>query len=164
MSDQQSSGGAQPNHTELTADIVSAYVSKNSVRPADLPELIGSVYTALRNVAGPAMKQQEPKPTPPVNPKKSVTPDYLISLEDGRRYKSLKRHLRGRGLTPEQYREKWGLAFDYPMVAPNYAKTRSDLAKKLGLGRMRSKVPHRATAIVEKITAPAPKKRGRKKA
>jgi predicted transcriptional regulator len=164
VSDQQSSGGAEPNHTELTADIVSAYVSKNSVRPADLPDLIGSVYAALRNVTTPATKQLEPKPTPPVNPKKSVTPDYLISLEDGRRYKSLKRHLRGKGLSPEQYREKWGLPFDYPMVAPNYARTRSELAKKLGLGRMRSKMAQRTTAVVEKITAPALKKRGRKKA
>jgi predicted transcriptional regulator len=150
--------GAEPKFTELAADIVSAYVAKNSVRPADLPELIAAVHGALRNLANPAAKEAAPKLTPPVNPKKSITPDHLISLEDGRRYKSLRRHLRGRGLTPEQYRAKWGLPHDYPMVAPNYAKTRSELAKKLGLGRLRSKEARKPAAA----PAPAPKKRGRK--
>jgi predicted transcriptional regulator len=164
LSDQLAPGGAEPNYTELTADIVSAYVSKNSVRPADLPDLIGSIHGALRSVAAPAAKPEAAKPTPPVNPKKSVTPDYLISLEDGKHYKSLKRHLRGKGLTPEQYRERWGLPYDYPMVAPNYAKTRSDLAKSMGLGQQRKKAAQpKAAAVAATITAPAPKKPGRKK-
>ncbi len=163
MTDQLASGG-QPNYTELTADIVSAYVAKNSVRPADLPDLIASVHAALQSATKPAENVEEAKPTPPVTPKKSITPDFLISLEDGRRYKSLKRHLRGRGLTPEEYRKKWGLPHDYPMVAPNYAKARSDLAKSMGLGQVRRKVAEKAVAVVAKITGPAPKTRGRKKA
>ena len=139
MSDQLTSCGEQPNLTELTADIVSAFVSKNSLRPADLPELISSIHASLASVGSPAPKQEAEKPTPSVNPKKSITPDYLISLEDGKRYKSMKRHLGLRGLTPEQYREKWGLPVDYPMVAPNYAKARSELAKEMGLGQQRRK-------------------------
>jgi predicted transcriptional regulator len=162
LTDQIARGGAQPNHTELTADIVSAYVTNNSIRPADLPELIGSVHAALRNVTSPAPRHEE-RPTPPVNPKKTVSPDYLISLEDGRRYKTLKRHLKGRGLTPEQYKNKWGLPHDYPMVAPNYAKTRSDLAKQLGLGKMRSTVAHKAVAVVENVSNALPKKRRARK-
>jgi predicted transcriptional regulator len=122
----------------LAADIVSAYVSKNSVRPADLADLIGVVHTALRGLGD--VPQPEPqKLEPPVSIKKSITPDYLISLEDGRGYKSLKRHLTGRGLTPDQYRQKWGLPSDYPMVAQNYAQRRSELAKSLGLGQFRRK-------------------------
>jgi predicted transcriptional regulator len=124
-----------PDYTTLAADIVSAYVARNSVRATDLPDLIASVHAALKALGSP---QPEPeRPQPPVPIKKSVTPDYIVSLEDGRRYRSLKRHLRVRGLTPDQYREKWGLPRDYPMVAPNYAKVRSDLAKSLGLGQVR---------------------------
>ena len=159
MTDQLASG-AEPNYAELTADIVSAYVSKNNVRPADLPELIGSVHAALRNASSPAPTQEAAKPTPAVNPKKSVTPDYLVSLEDGRQYKSLKRHLAGRGLTPDQYRQKWGLPYDYPMVAPNYVKVRSELAKKLGLGQVRTKVAEKAAKLAATVTSA---KRGRKK-
>ena len=131
---------------------MSAFVSNNSVKPADLPALIGSVHTALRDVGQPAAKVEEPKPTPPVSVKKSITADYLISLEDGKHYRSLKRHLAGRGLTPEQYREKWGLPRDYPMVAPNYAAKRSELAKSMGLGRKAK----------EEAAAAAPAKRGRR--
>lgn len=156
-----------PNYIELAADIVSAFVSNNSVPTADLPNLIGSVHAALQNVSQPAAKQEEAKPTPAVSIKKSVTPDYLISLEDGRQYKSLKRHLTKLGLTPEAYRQKWDLPRDYPMVAANYAAKRSELAKSIGLGQMRSKPAQvKAAANDTENTAPAkaPAKRGRKKA
>ena len=125
------------NHIDLAADIVSAFVSNNAVPSAELPALIASVHSALAKVANGQTEKPAEAPVPPVSIKKSITPDFLISLEDGRRYKSLKRHLKGRGLTPEQYREKWGLPRDYPMVAPNYAKQRSELAKALGLGQLR---------------------------
>jgi predicted transcriptional regulator len=117
----------------LSADVVAAYVSNNSVPQADLPSLIATVHTALRDAA--SGKQQAEKLEPPVSVKKSITANHLISMEDGRPYKSLKRHLTARGLTPAQYREKWSLPFDYPMVAPNYSKARSELAKALGLGQ-----------------------------
>jgi predicted transcriptional regulator len=155
------------NYIELAADIVSAFVSNNSVPAADLPTLIGTVHAALQNVGQPAAKQEEPKPTPAVSIKKSVSPDYLISLEDGKQYKSLKRHLTKLGLTPEAYREKWGLPRDYPMVAANYAAKRSELAKSIGLGQIRSKTTRtKAAANDTESTAPAkaPAKRGRKKA
>ncbi|MFE1603265.1 MucR family transcriptional regulator [Methylobacterium sp. ID0610] len=130
------SEGNTADHLALVGDIVSAYVSKNSVPASELPALIQSVYESLGSLG----KSAAPEPVkldPPVPIKKSVTPDYLISLEDGRQYKSLKRHLTTRGLTPEQYREKWGLPYDYPMVAANYAAQRSELAKTIGLGRKR---------------------------
>ena len=127
----------QNDYIEITADIVSAYVSKNSVRAAELPGLIHSIHSTLAKVVSGAAEAPKEELHPPVPIKKSITPDFLISLEDGKRYKSLKRHLSGRGLTPDQYREKWGLARDYPMVAPNYAKQRSELAKSLGLGQLR---------------------------
>lgn len=122
---------------ELTADIVAAYVSANSVAPAELPTLILSVHKALGGVAN-GVVEPEPAPKEPAVPiKKSITPDYLICLEDGRRFKSLKRHLRSRyAMSPEDYRAKWGLPKDYPMVAPNYARARSDLAKRMGLGQV----------------------------
>jgi predicted transcriptional regulator len=142
---------------ELTSEIVSAFVANNKLAAAELPEIIASVHGALLGLS--EKKAPEPEKLTPIVPiKKSITADYLISLEDGRRYKSLKRHLSGRGLTPAAYREKWGLARDYPMVAPNYAKQRSELAKALGLGQQRRK-------NVEKPAAPpAPKRRGRPKA
>ena len=128
---------AIPNYIELASDIVSAFVAKNAVAPSELPALIHSVHSALQGAANGGAKPAEP-PTPAVAVKKSITPDYLISLEDGRRYKSLKRHLRtSYGMTPEEYRAKWGLPADYPMVAPNYAKRRSELAKSMGLGQKR---------------------------
>src|ERR671910_1940325 len=125
-----------PDFNALTAEVVSAYVANNSLRPADIPDLIASVHQALQGLSAPPQAEPE-KREPPVSIRKSVTPDFLISMEDGRRYKSLKRHLTGRGLTPEQYREKWGLPSNYPMVAPNYAKQRSELAKTIGLGQIR---------------------------
>jgi predicted transcriptional regulator len=126
------------NVVELTASVVSAYVSNNSISPFDLPGLIASVHASIKGLSAPAAAQEAEKPVPPVSIKKSVTPDYLISLEDGKRYKSLKRHLSGRGLTAAEYRTKWGLPQDYPMVAPNYAAQRSELAKSMGLGRKRA--------------------------
>ena len=125
-----------PDLTALTAEVVSAYVANNSLRPADIPDLIASVHRAMQSLSAPPQGAPE-KREPSIPIKKSITPDFLISLEDGRRYKTLRRHLKGRGLTPEQYREKWGLPRDYPMVAPNYAKQRSELAKTLGLGQIR---------------------------
>jgi predicted transcriptional regulator len=118
----------------LTADIVSAYVSKNPLPTAALPDLIGKIYQSLTGLSGEAT---EPPPVlvPAVPIKKSVTPDYIISLEDGRKFKSMKRYLGLRNMTPAEYRQKWGLPADYPVVAPNYAAQRSELAKKLGLGR-----------------------------
>jgi predicted transcriptional regulator len=130
----------------LAAEVVSAFVCKNSVPAAELPALISSVHVALETLGKP---QEAEKTSPRMSIKKTITPDYLISLEDGRRYKSLRRHLGARGLTPEQYREKWGLPHDYPMVAPSYSARRSELARSLGLGQKRSK-------------AAASKRRGRK--
>ncbi|AZO35479.1 MAG: transcriptional regulator [Mesorhizobium sp.] len=123
------------NLIELTADIVSAYVSNNPVPVASLPDLIASVNSSLTKVGQPT-EPETPAKAPAVNPKRSVLPDYIICLEDGKKFKSLKRHLGVHyGLTPDEYREKWGLARDYPMVAPNYAEQRSALAKASGLGR-----------------------------
>lgn len=126
---------ASNNLIELTADIVSAYVQNNAVPVSELPGLIASVNSALSDI-GQEAPAEAPIQKPAVNPKRSVFPDYIISLEDGQKYKSLKRHLATRhGMTPEEYRTKWSLAKDYPMVAPNYSATRSALAKSLGLGR-----------------------------
>jgi predicted transcriptional regulator len=119
---------------ELTADVVAAYVSNNPVQVGDLPNLIADVHSALSRVGGSEPAPVE-KPKPAVNPKKSVFDDYIICLEDGKKFKSLKRHLSVLGMTPDEYRAKWGLPRDYPMVAPNYAATRSALAKTNGLGR-----------------------------
>ena len=120
----------------MTADIVSAYVGNNSVATSDLPGLIQNVFRALTGVAG----GSEPEPTAPKEPavpvRRSITPDFLVCLEDGRKFKSLKRHLRTKyNMSPEEYRAKWNLPKDYPMVAPNYAKARSELAKQMGLGQ-----------------------------
>ncbi|GJD48421.1 Transcriptional regulatory protein ros [Methylobacterium crusticola] len=123
-----------PQMIDLVSDIVSAYVSNNSVPVGELSGLIRSVHDAVARLGTPAAAEPE-RLSPPVPIKKTVTPDYLISLEDGRRYRTLKRHLAGRGLTPEQYRQKWGLPPDYPMVAANYAAQRSELAKSIGLGQ-----------------------------
>ena len=127
------------NFIELATDIVSAYVSNNSVRSADLAELINTVHAALASAAGhgaPASAPAELRPA--ISVKKSITPDYIICLEDGKRFKSLKRHLRtAYDMTPEQYRAKWSLPSDYPMVAPSYAEARSNLAKSMGLGQKR---------------------------
>ncbi|MCX8254055.1 Transcriptional regulatory protein MucR [Beijerinckiaceae bacterium RH AL1] len=131
---------ALESHIDLTTSIVSAYVSHNSVRAADLPELIASVHSALAGLAGPAEAPAAAAapPTPAVPIKKSVTDDYIICLEDGKKFRSLKRHIGTvYNLSPEQYREKWGLPRDYPMVAPAYSAIRSRLAKDIGLGQQR---------------------------
>jgi predicted transcriptional regulator len=134
MSDSTASG----NFIELTAEIVSAYVSNNSVAAAEIPSLISQVHAALSRVSG----MQGDAPAEPLKPavsvKKSITPEHIVCLEDGKKFKSLKRHLRTQyNMTPEQYREKWSLGADYPMVAPNYAAARSQLAKQMGLGQQR---------------------------
>jgi predicted transcriptional regulator len=125
-------------YIELTAEIVSAYVSNNSVPAGDLQSLISQVHSALTRVSsGHADAPNEPL-KPAVSVKKSITADHIVCLEDGKKFKSLKRHLRTQySMTPEQYREKWSLAPDYPMVAPNYAAARSQLAKQMGLGQQR---------------------------
>jgi predicted transcriptional regulator len=122
----------------LTANIVSAYVSNNSVPATEIPALIKQVHGALSRVSNVTASSATEPPRPAVPVKKSVTPEYLVCLEDGKKFKSLKRHLRTQyGMTPEQYREKWSLPADYPMVAPNYAAARSKLAKQMGLGQQR---------------------------
>ncbi len=123
---------------DLTATIVSAYVSNNPTPAADVPALIGQIHAALVRVSAGRVEATPEPVKPAVSLKKSMTADYLVCLEDGKRFKSLKRHLRTQyNMTPEQYRDKWGLAPDYPMVAPNYAVARSQLAKKMGLGQQR---------------------------
>ena len=124
------------NFVTLAADIVSAYVSNHNVATGDLSSLIRDVHNALQQSAS-GTSEPEPEPlTPAVSAKKSVQPDYIVCLEDGKKFKSLKRHLRtDHNLSPEEYRARWGLSRDYPMVAPNYAASRSELAKKMGLGR-----------------------------
>jgi predicted transcriptional regulator len=123
----------------LTANIVAAYVSNNTVPSGDIPSLINQVYSALRRVSGGQAAAASAEPLKPAVPvKRSITAEYLVCLEDGKKFKSLKRHLRTQyDMTPEKYREKWGLPPDYPMVAPNYAAARSQLAKKMGLGQQR---------------------------
>ena len=126
------------NIAQLTAEIVSAFVTSNKVEQGELSNLIEKVHLALVKAPSAAAEPEKPNLVPAVPIKKSVTPDYIISLEDGKKFKSLKRHLRTQyGMTPEQYREKWSLPADYPMVAPNYAIARSQLAKKMGLGQQR---------------------------
>ena len=142
------------DYLALTADIVAAFVGNNSVPAPELPELIAKIHGALRGLSAPmpAIVEEAQKPAVPV--KKSVTPDYIVCLEDGLKFKSLKRHLRTKyNLTPEEYRTKWGLPNDYPMVAPSYAEARSNLAKQMGLGQQRKKP----------VLAPVVKPRGRAK-
>ena len=121
---------------EMTTDIVSAYVGNNSVAASDLPTLIHAVHRALTGVTNPPEAAEPAPKEPAVSIKKSITSEFLICLEDGRKFKSLKRHLRTKyNLSPEEYRAKWGLPKDYPMVAPSYAAARSNLAKQMGLGQ-----------------------------
>ena len=121
---------------EMTAEIVAAYVENNTISTTDLPTLIQSVHRALTSVSSGADTVEAAPKEPAVPVRRSITPDHLVCLEDGRKFKSLKRHLRTKyNMSPEDYRAKWGLAKDYPMVAPNYAKARSDLAKQMGLGQ-----------------------------
>jgi predicted transcriptional regulator len=148
------------NIIDLSAEIVAAFVANNSVPVQDLPGLISSVHSALAAAASGKTEEPTPELRPAVAVKKSVTPDAIICLEDGKAFKSLKRHLRTKyGLSPDEYRAKWGLPADYPMVAPNYAAARSTLAKNMGLGQQRRKRPAPAPAPVA-----AAKKRGRAKA
>jgi predicted transcriptional regulator len=166
VTDQVSTPGAQPNFIELAADIISAFVSNNSVPAADLPALIANVHGALQSVSNP-VRQETPKFEPAVSIKKSVTPDSITSLIDGKKYKSLKRHLNKHGLTPQQYKERYDLPSDYPLVAASYAAKRSELAKSLGLGQIRSnraKAAANSADTSETVAEKAPKKRGRKKA
>ena len=126
------------NYIELTAEIVSAYVSNNTVPAGDIPSLINQVHAALTRVSAKSGDMPAEPLKPAVSVKKSITPEYIVCLEDGKKFKSLKRHLRTQyNMTPEQYRDKWGLSADYPMVAPNYAAARSQLAKQMGLGQQR---------------------------
>ncbi|MEK9596069.1 MAG: MucR family transcriptional regulator [Rhodospirillaceae bacterium] len=122
---------------EMTTQIVSAYVGNNSVSSENLSDVIGSVHNSLKNLSGGTV-EAEPEPVKPAVPvRRSITPDYLVCLEDGKRLKMLKRHLRTTyGMSPDDYRAKWGLPSDYPMVSPNYAAQRSEFAKKIGLGKV----------------------------
>ena len=141
----------------LTADVVSSYLSNNAVHGSDLPRLIATVHgalVALRQPPEPAIE----KPVAPVSVKKSITPEYLISMEDGRQYKSLRRHLSTRGMTPEQYRAKWGLPGDYPMTAPATSAKRSQLAKSAGLGQSRQRAREAAEAAKKPTTRRQAKK------
>ena len=123
----------------LTADIVAAHVSNNSVAVNDLPQLIQNVHSALTGISG-SSAAPEARPEPKVSIRASIKPDYIVCLEDGKKQKMLKRHLMtNHGMTPDEYRQKWGLAADYPMVAPNYAEQRRTLAKSIGLGTKRRK-------------------------
>ena len=133
-----SDGTGDGNYIGLTAEIVSAYVSNNTVSAGDSPALINQVHAALTRVSAKSGDAPEEPLKPAVSVKKSITPEYVVCLEDGKKFKSLKRHLRTQyNMTPEQYRDKWGLSADYPMVAPNYAAARSQLAKQMGLGQQR---------------------------
>jgi len=137
MTELNGAGPAPDNDLiDLSADIVCAYVSHNALSVNDLPRLISDVHTALRGLHSPVVAAPAEEQKPAVAVRKSVAPDYIVCLEDGKKFKSLKRHLRTHyNLSPEEYREKWGLPADYPMVAPNYSATRSRLAKDNGLGR-----------------------------
>lgn len=131
----ENDGAGSADLVAITANIVAAYVSKNPISSTELPGLIADTHAALSRAAGRQSPTERDEGKPKIAVKKSVMPDYIICLEDGKKFKSLKRHLRTHyNMSPEEYREKWGLPHDYPMVAPNYARARSDLAKKMGLG------------------------------
>ncbi len=132
---------AKSNPVELASEIVAAFVSNNPLPKGDLPALIHAMHSAVERLAAEpeSVPPQVEAKTPAVPIRRSITPDFLICLDDGKQFKSLRRHLAGLGLTPEQYRQKWNLPSDYPMVAPNYAAQRSALAKKFGLGQIPGK-------------------------
>jgi predicted transcriptional regulator len=133
-------GDPGDKYIDQTASIVSAYLTKNAVPAEEIPALIGRVHAALTRVSSGAGDPGADAQKPAVPVKKSINPEFIVCLEDGKKFKSLKRHLRTQyNMTPEQYREKWGLPYDYPMVAPNYAAARSKLAKQMGLGQQRRK-------------------------
>lgn len=152
MADTEASGTSAGNFTELAAEIVSAFVANNKVEVGELSKVIAEVHAALRQTVNGGPKAEEKVQEPAVSIRKSVQPDHIVCLEDGKKFKSLKRHLRtDHNLSPEEYRAKWKLPRDYPMVAPSYAASRSELAKKMGLGQARRK---------EAEPAPQPKRRG----
>ncbi len=156
---------AAPTHSplvELTSDIVSAYVSHNNVRAADLAVLIASVHASLSGLSQPAAPLEEDHKVTAAQIRKSVTPDHITSFLDGKQYKSLKRHLSSQGYTPDEYRKKFGLPFDYPMVAASYAAARSELAKSSGLGQIRRNQAAARRAEAESKAA-TPARRGRPK-
>lgn len=154
----------QTNLIELTTDIVAAYVSNNSVPTSEMPALLSAIHSALNGLSSPAAPaESKVDRATPSQIRKSITHDALVSFEDGKSYKTLKRHLKGLGLAPDQYRAKWGLPIDYPMTAPGYSEMRSALAKNNGLGNLRRNAAAKAPVTDETI-AEAPKARGRKKA
>jgi len=145
MADETPINIPQSDILRMAADIVSAYVSNNSVASANIPEVINTVYGSLTSLNGQTTTTAGEAPKPAVSIRRSITPDYIVCLEDGKKLKMLKRHLRAAyGMSPDEYRLKWGLPADYPMVAPNYAIQRSAFAKKIGLGRKKGeKMPRR---------------------
>ena len=149
---------------QLTSDVVAAYVTKNSVRPADLPALLADVHAAIAGLnSAPASAEPKVERPTPSQIRKSITPDALISFIDGKPYKTLKRHLTGNGLTIDEYRERFGLPRDYPTTAASYSEQRSKLALALGLGQQRRNAALKVAEVAETV-ADAPKARGRKKA
>ncbi|HEV2365620.1 MAG TPA: MucR family transcriptional regulator [Caulobacteraceae bacterium] len=143
-----------------TAAIVAAYVANNATSTTDLPALISEVHKALRTVVGKGAPEPEPPKAPAVPIRRSIQPDHIVCLEDGRKFKSLRRHLRTKyNLSPEAYRAKWGLPRDYPMVAPNYAEARSKIAKAMGLGQGGRKLVTAAPAVSKPARKRAPRAR-----
>jgi predicted transcriptional regulator len=160
--EEQASTTPKTQLLEMTADIVSSFASKNKMPVAELSAVISQVHAALNAAATGKGKAEPEKLEPPVPIKSSVKPEYIICLEDGKKFKSLKRHLRtAYNMTPDEYRKKWGLSYNYPMVAPTYAAKRSELAKTMGLGNMRQKAEKDAKAPAKSA---ATRKAGRKKA
>ena len=157
----------QAEHIDLAVDIIAAYVSNNSVPPSELPGLIGGIHAALNSLAASgASTTTVVEKMSPAQIRKSITHDYIVSFEDGKPYKTLRRHLTLRGLSPEAYREKWGLPRDYPMTAASYSAQRSELARALGLGQQRRRVdaePDAAPAPAPAEEAPAKKTRAPRK-
>jgi predicted transcriptional regulator len=147
------SNAGSPDKVSLSADIVAAYVSRNSVTPSGLPALIGSIHEALSKLGTvePVPSTEALVPTVPI--RKSISPGFLICLDDGKKFKSLKRHLASHGMTPDQYRAKWNLPKDYPMTAPDYAAKRSALAKSIGLGQLRKDTAKRKPGRTSKAEA-----------
>jgi predicted transcriptional regulator len=147
------SNAGSPDKVSLSADIVAAYVSRNSVTPSSLPALIESIHEALSNLgtAEPVSSTEALVPAVPI--RKSISPGFLICLDDGKKFKSLKRHLASHGMTPDQYRAKWNLPKDYPMTAPDYAAKRSALAKSIGLGQLRKGTAKRKPGRTSKADA-----------
>ena len=162
--DHTSKPAAANNHIEIVADLVSAYVSNNSMRASDLPDFIASIHASIQTLAaGQVETPPAPPPVPAVPIKKSLTQDHIICLEDGKKFRSLKRHLGTvYNMTPDEYRAKWGLPKDYPMVAPGYSEIRSKLAKDIGLGQQRSDTSSETASPTAEPEAP--KTRGRKRA